>query len=69
MQYLLNIAQFPRPEKPRPPLLVDAADEPAILAKAGEIAQQIRSEGAEKVQVQVRHAVNLVLVGHVGDEA
>ncbi|MBV8654083.1 MAG: hypothetical protein JO255_21670 [Alphaproteobacteria bacterium] len=69
MQYLLNIAQHPRPEKPRPPLLVDAPDETAILAKAGEIVQQVRSEGAEKVQVQVRQAVNLALVGHVGDEA
>jgi hypothetical protein len=33
------------------------------------MAQQIRDEGAEKVQVQVRRAVDLVLVGHVGDEA
>jgi hypothetical protein len=69
MQYLLNIAQYPRPEKPRPPLLLDAPDHAAILAKADEIAQQIREGGAEKVQVQVRQAVNLVLVGHVGDEA
>jgi hypothetical protein len=69
MQYLLNTAQFPRPEKPRSPILVDAPDEAAIMAKAGELVQQIRGEGAEKVQVQVRQAVNLVLVGHVGDEA
>jgi hypothetical protein len=66
---LLNTAQFPRPEQPRPPILLDAADDAAILAKAGEIAQQIRSEGAEKVQVQVRRAANLVLVGLVGDDA
>jgi hypothetical protein len=69
MQYLLNTAQFPRPEKPRPPILLDAPDEAAIMAKADELVQQIRGEGAEKVQVQVRQAVNLVLVGHVGDEA
>ncbi len=69
MQYLLNIAQYPRLEKPRPPILLDAPDDAAILAKADEIAQQTRDEGAEKVKVQVRRAVNLVLVGHVGDEA
>jgi hypothetical protein len=69
MQYLVNIAQYPRPEKLRPPLLVDAADDAAILAKAGEIVQQVRGEGAEKVQIQVRRAVNLVLVGQVGDAA
>lgn len=69
MQYLLNTAQYPRQEKPRPPILLDAPDDAAILAKADEIAQQIRDEGAEKVQVQVRRAANLVLVGVVGDEA
>jgi hypothetical protein len=69
LQYLLNFAQFPRPEKPRPPVLLDAPDETAILAKAGEFVEQIRTEGAEKVQVQVRRAADLVLVGHVGDEA
>jgi hypothetical protein len=69
MQYLLNTAQLPRPEKPRPPLLLDAADDAAILARASEIVEQVRTEGAEKVQVQVRRAVNLVLVGHVGDDA
>lgn len=69
MQYLLNVAQYPRPEKPRPPLLLDAPDHEAILAKADALARQIRDAGAEKVQVQVRLAVNLVLVGHVGDEA
>lgn len=69
MQYLLNTAQHPRPATPRPPILLDAPDDAAIMAKADEIAQQIRVEGAEKVQVQVRRAVNLVLVGHVGDEA
>ncbi|WP_158929285.1 hypothetical protein [Acidisphaera sp. S103] len=69
MQYLLNTAQYPRPAKPTPPILVDAPDDATILAKADEIVRQIRSEGAEKVQVQVRQAVNLVLVGHVGDEA
>jgi hypothetical protein len=69
MQYLLNIAQYPRLEKPRPPILLDAPDDAAILAKADEIVQQTRDEGAEKVKVQVRRAVNLVLVGHVGDEA
>jgi hypothetical protein len=69
MQYLVNVAQYPRLEKPRPPLLVDAADDAAILAKAGEIVQQVRGEGAEKVQIQVRRAVNLVLVGQVGDAA
>jgi hypothetical protein len=69
MQYLINIAQHPRPEKPRPPMLLDAPDDTAIMTKADEIAQQIRDQGADKVQVQVRHAVNLVLVGHVGDAA
>ncbi|MDR3535150.1 MAG: hypothetical protein P4L71_01495 [Acetobacteraceae bacterium] len=69
MQYLLNIAQHPRPEKPRPPILLDSPDDAAILAKADEIAQQIRDAGALKVQVQVRLAANLVLVGHVGDDA
>lgn len=69
MQYLLNTAQFPRPDKPKPPLLLDAEDDAAILAKASEIAHQLRSEGAEKVQVQVRRAANLVLVGLVGDDA
>jgi hypothetical protein len=69
MQYLLNTAQYPRPDKPRPPLLVDAPDKATILARADEIVQQIRAEGAEKVQIQVRQAVNLVLVGHVGDDA
>jgi hypothetical protein len=69
MQYLLNTAQFPRLEKPRPPILVDAQDDAAILVKAAEVVEQIRTEGAEKVRVQVRRAVNLVLVGHVGDEA
>jgi len=67
MQYLLNIAQYPRLETPRPPMLLDAPDEAAILAKANEIAQQTRDEGAEKVQVQVRLAVNLTMVGVVGD--
>ncbi len=69
MQYLLNTAQYPRLERPRPPILLDAQDDAAILVKADEIAQQIRAEGAEKVQVQVRRAANLVLVGHVGDKA
>ncbi len=69
MQYLLNTVQYPRPEKPRPPIVLDALDDAAILAKAAEIAQQIRDEGAEKAQVQVRRAVNLALVGHVGDKA
>lgn len=69
MQYLLNTAQLPRPEKPRPPILIDAPDDEAILLKANEIVQQIRDEGAEKVRVQIRRAVNLVLVGHVGDDA
>jgi hypothetical protein len=69
MQYLLNTAQYPRQEKAKSPILLDAPDDEAILAKANEIAQQIRDEGAEKVQVQVRRAVNLMLVGHVGDEA
>jgi hypothetical protein len=69
MQYLLNVAQYPRLEKPRPPMLVDAPDDAAILVRAGEIVEQVRNDGAEKVQVQVRRAVNLVLVGHVGDEA
>jgi hypothetical protein len=68
MQYLLNIAQYPRPDKPKPPILLDAPDEAAILTKADEIARQIRDGGAEKVQVQVRLAVNLALVGCVGDE-
>jgi hypothetical protein len=67
MQYLLNIAQYPRPAKPRPPLLIDAPDEAGILAKADEIVQQVRAEGAQKVQVQVRQAVNLARVAHVGD--
>jgi hypothetical protein len=69
MQYLLNIAQFPRKETPRAPMLVEAVDDEAVLVRASEIVQQVRDEGAEKVQVQVRRAVNLVLVGHVGDEA
>ena len=69
MQYLLNTAQLPRPEKPRPPILIDAPDDEAILLKANEIVQQIRDDGAEKVSVQIRRAVNLVLVGHVGDDA
>lgn len=69
MQYLLNTAQLPRPEKPRPPILIDAPDDEAILLKANDIVQQIRDEGAEKVRVQIRRAVNLVLVGHVGDDA
>lgn len=69
MQYLLNTAQYPRPAKPRPPILLDAPDEATIMAKADELARQIRAEGAEKVQIQVRQAVNLVLVGHAGDEA
>jgi len=69
MQYLINAAQHPRLETPRPPILLDAPDDAAILAKAKEIAQQIRAEGAQKVQVQVRRAVNLALVGQVGDEA
>jgi hypothetical protein len=68
MQYLLNTVQYPRLDKPKPPILLDAEDDSAILAKAAEIAQQIRDEGAEKVQVQVRRAVNLVLVGHAGDK-
>jgi hypothetical protein len=68
MQYLLNTAQYPRQENAKSPILLDAPDDDAILAKANEIAQQIRDEGAEKVQVQVRRAVNLMLVGHVGDE-
>jgi hypothetical protein len=69
MQYLLNTAQLPRPDQPRPPILVDAPDDEAILLKANDIVQQIRDEGAEKVRVQIRRAVNLVLVGHVGDDA
>jgi hypothetical protein len=67
MQYLLNVAQFPRLETPRPPLLLDAPDDQTILAKAAEIVQQARDEGAEKVQVQVRRAVNLTVVGLIGD--
>jgi hypothetical protein len=69
MQYLVNVAQYPRLTTPRPPVLLDAADDAAILARAEEIARQVRGEGAEKVQVQVRRAANLVLVGHVGDSA
>jgi hypothetical protein len=69
VQYLVNTAEFPRPEKPRPPILLEAPDEAAIMEKAKEIVRQVRSEGAEKVRVQVRQAVNLVLVGHAGDEA
>jgi hypothetical protein len=69
MQYLLNTAQYPRLEKPKPPLLLDAPDDAAILARAEQIVQQIRAAGAEKVQVQVRRAVNLALVGQVGDDA
>ena len=69
MQYLLNSAQFPRLDKPRPPILIDAPDDEVILLKADEIVRQIRGEGAEKVRVQIRRAVNLVLVGHVGDDA
>jgi hypothetical protein len=69
VQYLVNTAEFPRLEKPRPPILLEAPDEAAIMAKAEEIVRQVRSEGAEKVRVQVRQAVNLVLVGHAGDEA
>jgi hypothetical protein len=69
MQYLLNIAQYPRQEKPRAPMLVDAPDDEAILTRASEVLQQVRNAGAEKVQVQIRRAANLVLVGHVGDEA
>jgi hypothetical protein len=69
MQYLLNTAQFPRPETPRRPILLDAPDDAAVLAQAEEIIQQIRAEGAEKVQIQVRRAANLRLVGHVGDAA
>lgn len=69
MQYLLNVAQYPRLEKPRPPVLVEAPDDEAILAKADEIVRQVRGEGAEKVQVQVRRAADLVLVAHVGDKA
>ena len=68
MQYLLNTAQFPKPEKPKPPLLLDAPDDTAILAMAEELVQKLRDEGAEKARVQIRQAVNLVLVGHVGDE-
>jgi hypothetical protein len=67
MQYLLNIAQYPRLETPRPPILLDAPDDAAILVKANEIVQQTRDEGAQKVQVQVRLAVNLTMVGVVGD--
>jgi hypothetical protein len=69
MQYLLNTALYPRPEQPPRPVLIDAPDDAAILAKAEEMVQQLRQNGAEKAQVQVRRAVNLVLVGHVGDEA
>jgi hypothetical protein len=69
MQYLLNSAQYPRPETPRSPILLEAPDDAAILVKARELVEQIRGAGAEKVQVQVRRAANLVLVGHVGDEA
>jgi hypothetical protein len=69
MQYLLNTAQYPRPENPRSPILLEAPDDAAILTKARELVEQIRVAGAEKVQVQVRRAANLVLVGHVGDEA
>jgi hypothetical protein len=65
---LLNIAQYPRPQTPRPPILVDAPDDAAILGKAQEVERQVRNSGAEKVQVQIRRAVNLVLVGQVGDE-
>jgi hypothetical protein len=69
MQYLLNTAQYPRAESPSSPILLEAPDDAAILVKAREIVEQIRVAGAEKVQVQVRRAANLVLVGHVGDEA
>ena len=69
MQYLVNVAQYPRLQRPRAPVIIDAPDDEAILARADEIARQVRCEGAEKVQVQVRRAVNLVLVGHVGDAA
>ncbi len=68
MQYLLNTAQYPRPAAPRAPVLLDAPDDNAILVRANELVEQIRAEGAEKVRVQIRRAVNLVLVGHVGDE-
>jgi len=68
MQYLLNTAQYPRPETPASPILLDAPDDAAILVKADEIVQKIRDEGAEKVQVQIRRAANLALVGHVGDK-
>ncbi len=69
MQYLVNVAQFPRLESPKPPVIIDAPDDEAILAKAGEIVAQVRGEGAEKVRVQIRRAANLLLVGHVGDAA
>jgi hypothetical protein len=69
VQYLLAVAQYPRPDKPRRPLLVDAPDDAAILDKAQEVAQQVRNDGAQKVQVQIRRAVNLVLVGQIGDKA
>jgi hypothetical protein len=67
MQYLLNIAQFPRLETPPPPLLVDAPDEAAILLKANELIQRTRDGGAQKVQVQVRRAANLTMVALLGD--
>jgi hypothetical protein len=67
MQYLLNIAQYPRLETPQPPLLLDAPDDEAILLKADEILRRVRGEGAEKVQVQVRRAANLTMVGLIGD--
>ncbi len=69
MQYLLNTAQYPRLETPRPPILLDAADDAAILAEAEAIVRKLHDEGAEKAQVQVRRAINLELVGQVGDEA
>jgi hypothetical protein len=68
MQYLLNTAQYPRPETPPSPILLDAPDDAAILVKADEIVRKIRDEGAEKVQIQIRRAANLALVGHVGDK-
>jgi hypothetical protein len=69
VQYLVKIARYPRPDTPRPPVLLEATDDAAILAQAEAIVEQIRAEGAEKVQIQVRRAANLVLVGHVGDRA
>ena len=69
MQYLLNTAQFPRVTPPRAPVLVDADDDAGALQKADELVALIRGEGAEKVRVQIRRAVNLALVGHAGDAA